>query len=232
MAESTPDPWAIEASGLGRRYGRRWALADVSLTVRRGVRLMVTGRNGSGKSTLLRVLATAARADRGTARVAGFDVRAARDEVRRRVALLDHHSGLYEALTARQNLQVAAGFLGAEAPTRVPGLLRTVGLAERADDPVSAFSAGMRKRLSLARALLQEAEVYLLDEPYGELDPPGFRLLDAALDELKARGATVLLASHLLERGRELCDEAIVLEEGRVAWSGPASDLREAGALA
>jgi heme exporter protein A len=232
VAESTPDPWAIEASGLGRRYGRRWALADVSLTVRRGVRLMVTGRNGSGKSTLLRVLATAARADRGTARVAGFDTRTARDEVRRRVALLDHHSGLYEALTARQNLQVTAGFLGAEAAARVPGLLRTVGLADRADDPVSAFSAGMRKRLSLARALLQEAEVYLLDEPYGELDPPGFRLLDAALDELKARDATVLLASHLLEHGRERCDEAIVLEEGRLAWSGRAADLPGAGTLA
>ena len=229
MAESTPDPWAIEASGLGRRYGRRWALADVSLTVRRGVRLMVTGRNGSGKSTLLRVLATAARADRGTARVAGHDIRTARDEVRRRVALLDHHSGLYEALSARQNLHVTAGFLGPEAARRVPALLATVGLAERADDPVSAFSAGMRKRLSLARALLQEAEVYLLDEPYGELDPPGFRLLDAALDELKARGATVLLASHLLEHGRARSDEAIVLEEGRLAWSGPASDLREAG---
>lgn len=228
----TPDPWAIEASGLGRRYGRRWALADVSLAVRRGVRLMVTGRNGSGKSTLLRVLATAARADRGTARVAGYDIRAARDEVRRRVALLDHRSGLYDALSARENLHVSATFLGAEAARRVPGLLCTVGLAERADDPVSAYSAGMRKRLSLARALLQEAEVYLLDEPYGELDPPGFRLLDAALDDLKEKGATVLLASHLLERGRERCDEAIVLDEGRLAWSGPAADLREAGAPA
>jgi ABC-type multidrug transport system ATPase subunit len=74
---------------------------------------------------------------------------------------------------------------------------------------------------------LQEAEVYLLDEPYGELDPPGFRLLDGVLDELKARGATVLLASHLLERGRKQCDEALLLEEGRVAWSGPAAELRD-----
>ena len=89
----------------------------------------------------------------------------------------------------------------------------------------------MRKRLALARALLQPAEVYLLDEPYGELDPPGFRLLDAALDELQANGATVLLASHLLERGRERCDEAIVLEEGRLAWQGPAAELREGGAV-
>ena len=230
MAERALDPWAVQASGLGRRYGRRWALADVSLSVRLGSRLLVTGRNGSGKSTLLRVLATAARADRGTARVAGYDIREGRAEVRRRIALLSHHSFLYEALSARENLAVAAGFLDHGAGARVPGLLGTVGLAERADDPVSSFSAGMRKRLALARALLQPAEVYLLDEPYGELDPPGLRLLEAALDELKAKGATVLLASHLLERGRERCDEAIVLEEGRLAWSGPAAELREGGA--
>ena len=220
--------WAIEASGLGRRYGRRWALADVSLSVRRGVRLLVTGRNGSGKSTLLRVLATAARADRGTASVAGHDIRRERSAVRARVSFLGHDGYLYAALTARENLQVAASFLGTGAgPGGVRELLRTVGLDERADDPVSTFSAGMRKRLAVARALLQPAEVYLLDEPYGELDPPGFRLLDAALDQLKAKGATVLLASHLVERGRQQCDEALVLEEGRLAWSGPAADLPE-----
>jgi heme exporter protein A len=191
---------------------------------------MVTGRNGSGKSTLLRVLATAARADRGTARVAGHDIRAERVEVRRRVALLGHESCLYDALSARQNLEVAAGFLAPGARERVGPLLADFGLADRADDPVTAFSAGMRKRLALARVLLQEPEVALLDEPYGELDPPGFRLLDKALDGLRARGATVLLATHLLEHGRDRSDEAIVLEGGRLAWSGPARDLPEPGA--
>jgi len=182
---------------------------------------MVTGRNGSGKSTLLRVLATAARADRGTARVAGHDIRDARGEVRRRVALLGHDSGLYDGLSARQNLDVAAGFLGPAAAARVGALLRDFGLADRAGDPVSAFSAGMRKRLALARTLLKDAEVVLLDEPYGELDPPGFRLLDAALDALQARGATVLLATHLLEHGRQGCDSAIVLEDSSVQAVAP-----------
>jgi heme exporter protein A len=223
--------WAIEASGLGRRYGRRWALAEVRLTVPHGSRLLVAGRNGSGKSTLLRVLATAARAHRGTARVAGHDIHGQREEVRKRVAFLGHYSYLYEALSVRENLRVAAGFLGGPAEARVPGLLRTVALDDRADDPVSTLSAGMRKRLALARALLQEAEVYLLDEPYGELDPPGFRLLDAVLDDLRAKGATVLLASHLLERGRQQCEQALLLEEGRVAWSGPAPELKDVEAL-
>lgn len=223
-------PPAVETTDLGRRYGRRWALAQVTLTVPAGVRVMVTGRNGSGKSTLLRVLATASRVDRGTATVAGFDVRRQRGEVRRRVALLGHHSYLYEAFSARDNLAAVARFLGAPAG-RVEALLERVGLAARADDPVSVFSAGMRKRLSLARALLQEADVLLLDEPYGELDPAGFALLDRVLDEQRARGATVLIATHLLEHGRALCDQAITLDEGRLVWSGAAADLPAPGAL-
>jgi heme exporter protein A len=219
---------AVEAAGLCRRYGRRWALRDVSLAVPRGSVVMLAGRNGSGKSTLLRVLATAIRADHGTARVAGHDVRAERHEVRKRVALLDHHSYHYEALTAHENLKIAASFLGRAADdARVGALLARVGLATRADDPVSTFSAGMRKRLALARVLLQDAAVALLDEPYGELDPPGFHLLDHVIGELRRAGATVLMATHLLDRGRALCDQALVLAEGRVAWTGPAADVPE-----
>ena len=211
---------AVETTGLSRRYGRRWALSDVSLGVAAGSVVMLAGRNGSGKSTLLRVLATALRPDHGNARVAGHDVRLERDLVRRKVALLGHHSFHYEALTARENLGVAASFLGR---SNDESLLARVGLEARADDPVASFSAGMRKRLALARVLLQDAGVVLLDEPYGELDPPGFALLDRVISELRSRGATVIMATHLVERGRALCDRALMLEEGRLAWSGPAA---------
>lgn len=220
---------AIDANGVARRFGRRWAVAGVSLRVRPGTRLMVTGRNGSGKSTLLRVLATASRLDQGEARIAGFDLRTERQAVRRQVALLGHHSYQYEALTARENLEIARRFLGAPVE-RVDALLAEVGLRERADEPVLVFSAGMRKRLALARALLQDARVLLLDEPYGELDPAGFALLDRVLDEQKRRGVTVLLATHLLDHGRALCDEAIALDDGRVVWSGSARELPDPGA--
>jgi heme exporter protein A len=215
-------PLAVETKGLSRRYGRRWALADVSLTVESGSVVMLAGRNGSGKSTLLRVLATALRPDHGSARVVGHDVRHEREAIRRKVALLAHQSFLYEALTARENLRVAASFLG-----RAPddALLARVGLESRADDPVVSFSAGMRKRLSLARVLLQDASLVLLDEPYGELDPPGFDLLDGAIAELRARGATVIMATHLVERGRRQCDRALLLEDGRLAWSGEAAAM-------
>jgi ABC-type multidrug transport system ATPase subunit len=187
---------------------------------------VVAGRNGSGKSTLFRVLSTLLRPDRGTTRILGHDPAQDLLAVRRRVALLSHHSNDYEALTALENLAVAARFLkrSSDRASLLPALAE-VGLAERADQPVITFSAGMRKRLTVARTLLQQAEVVFLDEPYGQLDPPGCRLMDRMIDGLRARGATVLIATHLLERGAALCERGLVLEGGRVAWSGSAADL-------
>ena len=136
---------AVAASGICRRYGRRWALTDVSFDIPQGSLVMVAGRNGSGKSTLLRVLATAIRADRGTIRILGLDVRGDRQSVRHKVALLGHRTHLYEPLTALENLAVTARFLGADAGRRaLLARLEEVGLADRGDDPVQTFSAGMR----------------------------------------------------------------------------------------
>ena len=115
LAPDAAFPMAVEASGLCRRYGRRWALIDVSFTAPRGTLLIVAGRNGSGKSTLFRVLATAIRADRGTARIEGKDLRADPQEVRDRIGLLSHQTYLYDSLTALENLQIAARFLGRDA---------------------------------------------------------------------------------------------------------------------
>jgi heme exporter protein A len=220
---------AVEVRKLSRRYGRRWALADVTLEVGSGETVIVAGRNGSGKSTLLRVLATAIRPDFGSVRVAGFDVREEREDVRRRVALLSHHSYLYESLTPHENLEVAARLLRSSLP--LMPLLARVGLESRAHDPVFTFSAGMRKRLSLARVLLQEPDVILLDEPYGQLDPPGFALIDSVVRESKARGATVIMATHQLGRGAALAKRAFVLEAGRLAWTGPAAEAGERGRI-
>jgi heme exporter protein A len=208
---------AVEAEGLCRRYGRRWALVDITVRLPRGSALLLAGRNGSGKSTLLRVLATAIRPDRGRGRVGGFDLVRERDEVRRRTALLAHPAYTYESLTALENLQVAARFLGRDAAARdLHAILEEVGLAERAADAVETFSAGMRKRLA----------------QYGQLDPPGFRFVDRLFERLRERGTTVILATHLLERGADLCDEGLVLEAGRVAWTGSAPDLPARGVLA
>jgi heme exporter protein A len=222
---------AVDVRGVSRRYGRRWALADVSFSVPAGAVAMVVGPNGSGKSTLLRVLATAIRPDLGSARVGGFDVAKEREDVRRVTALLSHYSYLYEALSARENLSVARGRPARQPPGVPPGgvtaagdvprfadetsALQRVGLSARADDPVSTFSAGMRKRLSFAKVLLQEPQIILLDEPYGQLDPDGFRLIDEVIAELRGK-ATILMATHQVERVRTFADVKVELAEGRV----------------
>jgi heme exporter protein A len=209
------DEVAIDVERIARRYGRRWALADVTFRVPAATVVMVSGRNGAGKSTLFRILATAIRPHGGTARVGGFDVVRDREDVRRMTAILSHANYLYDSLSARENLHVVADHL------RVPrggvmGVLEQVGLGGRADDVVATFSAGMRKRVSFARVLLQEPKIVLLDEPYGALDPPGFDLVDGVIRELKRRGTTILMATHQVERSRTYADMEIVLEEGRV----------------
>ena len=218
---------AVDARGLARRYGRRWALADVTFQLERGRVLMIAGRNGAGKSTLMRTLATAIRPHQGSASVYGFDLERERFDVRRVTALLGHQSYLYESLSAFENLAIAADALGVSR-TIVPSLLERVGLSSRANDAVAGFSAGMRKRLSFARVLLQDAEVVILDEPYGQLDPEGFALVDDVVGQLRARGATVLMATHQLERASMLADEAMVLDNGRVTWRGRSADVMRA----
>jgi heme exporter protein A len=217
---------ALEATALYRRYGRRFALVDVTFSVGQGALVMLAGRNGSGKSTLLRVLATALRPDRGEVRVLGRDLQADADGVRRETALLGHRAFLYEPLTAFENLALHARLLGKpSARGDLVERLHAVGLAERADDAVSTFSAGMRQRLALARVLLKEAPVILLDEPYGHLDPPGFRLVDGLLESFRASGRTVVMATHLVARGRERCDRALLLESGRLLFAGPVGEM-------
>lgn len=205
----------VVVEGLGRRYGRRWALADVSFEVPAASVVMVAGRNGAGKSTLFRVLATAIHPDRGRASVGGFDVVRHREDVRRMTAILSHHNYLYEALTARENLEVVCNHLGSS-HAQIPAVLEKVGLTDRANDLVSTFSAGMRKRVSLGRVLLQNPTVVLLDEPYGALDPSGFQMVDDFVASLKQSGATVLMATHQVERVANLADMTLVLEAGRV----------------
>ena len=170
---------------------------------------MVAGRNGSGKTTLLRVLSTAIRPDAGRVRVAGFDVVEEREDVRKQTALLSHASYLYDSLSARENLAV----LGLKGD--IDAYLDRVGLLARANDTVSTFSAGMRKRLSFARVLLQNATVVMLDEPYGQLDPEGFILVDDVVRELRAGGVTVVIATHQVEHVTNLADQIITLDGGR-----------------
>jgi heme exporter protein A len=211
-----PIELALEANNLCKRYGARWALARVSFSVPRGAALLLTGHNGSGKTTLLRLVSTAMRPTAGALKVLGRDVVAQRDEVRQEVALLSHASFLYEDLSAFQNLVVLARLLGVDDPEAEAGaLLDRVGLTKRSTSAVRQFSAGMRKRLAIARLLLKRPKLALLDEPFGELDPAGIAQMEAIIRELHQGGTTMVLATHLVEQGQSLCDRRLHLSDGR-----------------
>jgi heme exporter protein A len=209
-------PPALALHDVSKRYGRRWALARLTYTLPAGRSLLLTGHNGSGKTTLLRMVATAMSPTAGRVLVLGQDAVAERDTVRRQVALLSHASFLYEDLTAQQNLIIFARLLGMPSPKDVAEtFLNKVGLTKRSDSPVRGFSAGMRKRLAIARLLMKAPALALLDEPFGELDPSGIQAMETIVSELKASGVTVVLATHLIEQGMALCEERLHLQDGR-----------------
>lgn len=218
---------AIEARDLGRRYGRRWALARLDLVVPEGSFFLLVGANGSGKTTFLRLASSAERRSRGELTVLGRDPDREPLPHRHDVALLSHKAGLYEDLSARENLKLLAGLAGLE--PRISEWLDAVQLEDR-PDPVRGFSAGMRKRLNFARLLAQQPKLALIDEPYGQLDPVGFDLVDGLMTRLRDEGATVVVASHLVQRASRHADEALVLHQGTPRWQGPGHKVTKAWA--
>lgn len=215
-ALSAAAPPALALHDVSKRYGRHWALARLTYALPAGRSLLLTGHNGSGKTTLLRLVATALSPTAGRVEVLGRNAVDDRDAVRREVALLSHASFVYEDLTAHQNLVVLARLLGIGAPADAANALLTrVGLTRRTESPVRQFSAGMRKRLAIARLLLKAPALALLDEPFGELDPQGIQDMEAIIGELKGSGVTVVLATHLIDQGMALCEERLHLQEGR-----------------
>ncbi|MDQ3397321.1 MAG: heme ABC exporter ATP-binding protein CcmA, partial [Deinococcota bacterium] len=214
---------AVELKGLSRRYGHLYILKEINLSVGRGKTVALVGGNGAGKTTLLRVLATTLRPSRGSGKVFGFDLSSEAPEVRKRVAYLGVLGGSYGALTATENLRLAATLYGKDASHgRLAALLRRVGLQGAKDKPARVFSSGMKKRLALARLLLADAPLLLLDEPYAALDESGKGLIDEVLAEAKLQEKTVVMASHELERITPLTDSVLQLQEGRLSLAGAA----------
>jgi heme exporter protein A len=207
---------ALELQDVSKRFGARWALVRLSLTLQRGSALLLTGHNGSGKTTLLRLLATALRPSAGAIRVLGLDAATSQEDIRTRVAFLSHAHFVYEDLSALENLEVLARLLGVRGTAAQEALVR-VGLAAGDDRPVRAYSAGMRKRLALARLFLKQPELVLLDEPFGELDPAGIAEVEERVRELRAGGTTLVFATHQVEQGLELCTDRLHLEQGQAS---------------
>ncbi len=208
---------AIDIRDVSKRYGPRWALARVTYALPVGRSLLLTGHNGSGKTTLLRMIATASFPTAGKLMVLGQDSRDDRQAIRQKVGLLSHASFLYEDLTATQNLVVLGRLMGLQDPEgKANALLERVGLKARTDNPVRQFSAGMRKRVAIARLLLKAPTIALLDEPFGELDPAGIEQMEQLIAELKAKGSTLVLATHQIDQGIRLTEARLHLENGRI----------------
>jgi heme exporter protein A len=186
---------AVDLRGVTRLFGAAPALVRVDLAIERGEAVVLRGPNGAGKSTLLRIIATALSPTYGGGSVLGFDLAGAREEIRRRSELLTHRTRLYEELTARENLELFADLLGIHHDL-VQGALERVALVDVADERVRTFSAGMRQKVAVARAIVRDPELLLLDEPTTALDDAARSAVDEMIRHASREGRTLVIATH------------------------------------
>jgi heme exporter protein A len=196
-------------------------LKGASLTVARGETVALLGRNGSGKTTLLRIVATLLRPTRGSGAVFGHDLVRDADAVRTHAGLLAHTNAVYPDLTAAENLGFTVRMLGRAFDQRsVEAALDAVGLAAHANTRARGFSAGMQRRLAIARLRLIAPDVLLLDEPYSSLDPEGTELVTALVSDTRRSGGATILVTHDISRATRVADRVLSIDDGRVvAWS-------------
>lgn len=207
--------YAISADGLGRKFGKRWAVRDLNLEIKSGEVFGLLGPNGAGKTTTMRVLACLIAPTVGRASVCGFDVCRQPQEIRRRIGILTEPAGLYDNLSARRNLEYYARLYDLDqAYTRkqIERYLRLMGLWERRDEAAGTFSRGMKQKLSLVRSLLHEPPVIILDEPTSALDPEGAKLVRDSICELQGEGRTIILCTHNLYEAQTLCDRVAIIK--------------------
>ena len=218
---------SIEASGLAKRIGDVHAVRDATFVAHAGRVTGFLGPNGAGKSTTLRMLLGLTRPDAGNALIGGIRYRDLADPSATVGAVLDV-AAAHPAMTARGHLGSFCA-LGGHHSRRVVAVAELTGIAEYLDRRVGSFSTGMRQRLALATALLGDPDVLVLDEPSNGLDPAGIVWLRIFLREFAARGGTVLLSSHVLTELQHGIDDLVLIDRGRVTWTGPLAEFTERG---
>ena len=213
-----PEPY-IEARGLVKKFGNKTALRDVDIILTKGDSLALFGPNGAGKSTLIQVLCSLMLPTSGSVRIAGYDARRDREELRQIVGLIGHQTFLYPHLTAYENLKFYGTMYGvARLNTRISEVLDLVGLSDCRDDTVQNFSRGMQQRLSIGRAIIHDPIIMFLDEPFTGLDQQGREDFRKLILHFRNQGKTVIMASHHLHLGLELCDRAAILKSGKIVY--------------
>jgi heme exporter protein A len=222
----------IELRKLTKAFGSKVALRGVDLRVAAGESLVIFGPNGAGKSTLIRILSSLSRPTSGTVRIGGYDLATHAEGIRRYLGVVSHAPLLYDSLTAEENLRFFGRLYSvANLEGRVGDMLSRVGLAHRRGDLVRTFSRGMVQRLAIARALLHEPQVLLLDEPDTGLDPQAAEMLHGLLAALSGRSGesanqrTIVTVTHSIERGLAIADRVIILANGRIAFDASARGM-------
>lgn len=214
--------------GLSKHYGRRQAVKHLNLRVDRGLVYGFLGPNGAGKTTTIRMMLGLIRPSAGRVEVAGMDVLRSASEVLPRIGALVESPALYAYMTGRDNLRAFGAVLGGVGKTRIEEVLTLVGLGDRGKDRVGSYSLGMKQRLGLAAALLQDPELVILDEPTNGLDPAGVIEMRSLLRALAADGRTVFVSSHVLAEVQQISDRVAIINHGQLVREGAIADLLDA----
>jgi len=222
---SVSSTYVVETHGLTKRFGERVAVADIDLRIPRGSAFGYLGPNGAGKTTLIRMLLGLTQPSSGSFELLGRPMPKERAQALARVGAIVEEPGFHRHLTGRENLWIIAAAREPASHARIAGALARVGLTDRADDKVSAYSQGMRQRLGVARCLLADPELLILDEPTNGLDPAGILEFRQLIRSLVDEGRTVFLSSHLLDEVEKTCEAAAIIDGGRIVTAGAISEL-------
>jgi lipooligosaccharide transport system ATP-binding protein len=218
---------AVEAHGLVKRYGDITAVRGIDFEVRPGECFGFLGPNGAGKTSTMKAIYGLANVDGGELRVLGLDSRTDRREIKARIGVVPQEQNLDGELTVRENLEMQATYHGIRADGRLDGLLRSALLDKRADAKPQELSGGMKRRLLIARALVNEPELVVLDEPTTGLDPQARIAVWGLLEELKKSGVTLIVTTHYMEEADRICDRLVIMDNGEIAARGSPAELKE-----
>lgn len=228
-SDSQPLPLVVEARSLTKIYGKQTAVDGIDFTVPRGETFGLLGPNGAGKSTTMRMIACRSPLTSGELRVEGLDVRTHGRQIRSLIGVVPQENNLDPDLKVRQNLIVYARYFRIprkEAADRAEELLSFIGMADRGDAKIDHLSGGMKRRLMIARALLHNPRLLVLDEPTTGLDPQVRQEIWQKLEELRrVRGVTILLSTHYMDEAEKLCERLVVIDHGHILASGKPKDL-------
>jgi lipooligosaccharide transport system ATP-binding protein len=216
-------PPAIHATGLRKSYGDRVAVDSIAFEVPQGICFGFLGPNGAGKTTTMKMIYGLATIGGGDLRVLGMDAARERRRIKARLGVVPQETNLDGELTVRENLIVHARYFGlepAEAERRIEELLEFTMMRERAGDSIWSLSGGMKRRLLVARSLVNDPQLIVLDEPTTGLDPQARLAVWRALERLRARGVTLLLTTHYMEEAARLCDRLLIMDHGRIVTEG------------